>query len=92
MWFPMKERGLATSVYITGQYIGTPLFAGLLLWLAQTEGWRSVFYTTGSAGILLGLAWYFIYQDQTKSVCECIELLISRPAALGGNKERIPFD
>ena len=47
MWFPMKERGLATSVYITGQYIGTPLFAGLLLWLAQTEGWRSVFYTRG---------------------------------------------
>ena len=40
MWFPTKERGLATSVYITGQYVGTPMFTGLLIWLASSFGWR----------------------------------------------------
>lgn len=62
-WFPTKERGFATSVYITGQYIGTPIFAGLLLWMANDFGWRSVFFTTGFAGILLGLFWYALYRD-----------------------------
>ena len=94
MWFPMKERGLATSVYITGQYIGTPLFAGLLLWLAQTEGWRSVFYTTGGAGVLLGLLWYFIYQDPKQSrFANAAELAhIEAGGGLVANRERIPFD
>jgi MFS transporter, ACS family, D-galactonate transporter len=63
MWFPIKERGFATSTYITGQYVGTPIFAAMLLWVAQDYGWRSVFYFTGGAGVLLGLAWWFIYQD-----------------------------
>ena len=63
MWFPIKERGFATSTYITGQYVGTPIFAAMLLWVAQDYGWRSVFYFTGGAGVLLGFAWWFIYQD-----------------------------
>jgi MFS transporter, ACS family, D-galactonate transporter len=63
MWFPIKERGFATSAYITGQYVGTPIFAAMLLWVAQDYGWRNVFYFTGGAGVLLGLAWWFIYQD-----------------------------
>ena len=31
---PTRERGFATSVYVMGQYIGTPLFTGLLLWIS----------------------------------------------------------
>ena len=94
MWFPMQERGFATSVYIMGQYIGTPLFAGLLLWLAQTTGWRSVFYATGGAGVLLGLCWYFIYQDPLKSkfVNKAELAHIESGGGLVTNKERIPFD
>jgi ACS family D-galactonate transporter-like MFS transporter len=63
MWFPIKERGFATSAYITGQYVGTPIFAAMLLWVAQEYGWRNVFYFTGGSGVLLGIAWWFIYQD-----------------------------
>jgi ACS family D-galactonate transporter-like MFS transporter len=94
MWFPLAERGFATSVYITGQYVGTPLFAGLLLWLAQTSGWRSVFYATGGAGIALGLCWYFIYQDPLKSrfVKDAELAHIEAGGGLVANKERIPFD
>jgi ACS family D-galactonate transporter-like MFS transporter len=63
MWFPSKERGFATSVYVTGQYIGTPLFTGLLLWVVHAYGWRSVFYLTGGVGIVFGAIWYFFYRD-----------------------------
>jgi MFS transporter, ACS family, D-galactonate transporter len=94
MWFPIKERGFATSVYIMGQYIGTPLFAGLLLWLAQTEGWRTIFYVTGGAGVLLGLLWYFVYQDPMQSrFANPAELAhIEAGGGLASNKERTPFD
>lgn len=95
MWFPTRERGFATSVYITGQYIGTPLFAGLLLWLANDFGWRSVFFTTGFAGLALGFAWFFLYRDPldhpAANAAE-IALIKDGGGLVGSNKERVPFD
>ncbi|TBW39020.1 MFS transporter [Siculibacillus lacustris] len=94
MWFPTGERGFATSVYITGQYIGTPLFAGLLLWLANDFGWRSVFFTTGFGGLALGLAWYFLYRDPldhpAANAAEIDE--IRAGGGLVGKKERDAFE
>jgi len=94
MWFPTKERGMATSFYITGQYIGTPIFAGLLLWLAQEHGWRSVFYATGLAGLTLGLCWYFIYQDPRECRrANAAELdYIEAGGGLTTNPSRAPFN
>jgi MFS transporter, ACS family, D-galactonate transporter len=66
VWFPARERGLANSIYLCGQYVGTALFAGGLLWLATTWGWRHVFYVTGGAGIMFGLIWLWIYRDPLK--------------------------
>jgi D-galactonate transporter len=63
MWFPQKERGLATSVYVMGQYIGTALFSGMLLWIASEFGWQYVFIGTGAVGLLFGVVWYRIYRD-----------------------------
>lgn len=63
LWFPAGERGFATSVYVMGQYIGTPLFTGLLLWISSEFGWRSVFFVTGGFGILFSMVWYKVYRD-----------------------------
>lgn len=63
MWFPQRERGFATGVYVAGQYIGTALFTPLLFWLTSTQGWRSVFLLTGSAGILWAGIWFIFYRD-----------------------------
>ena len=94
MWFPVQERGLATSIYITGQYIGTPLFAGALLWMANDFGWRSIFYSTGGAGIILGLFWYFIYQDPKQCPRANAEELayIEAGGGLASNKSMTKFD
>ncbi|HKR39278.1 MAG TPA: MFS transporter [Paraburkholderia sp.] len=66
LWFPTRERGFATSVYVMGQYIGTPLFTGLLLWISAVHGWRSVFFVTGGFGILFSLLWFRVYRDPSK--------------------------
>jgi MFS transporter, ACS family, D-galactonate transporter len=94
MWFPTNERGLATSVYVTGQYIGTPMFTGLLIWLASSFGWRSVFYVTGISGIIFGLVWYFVYQDPLKSKrANAAEIRhIEQGGALVAGKEHTKFD
>ncbi|QKF51233.1 D-galactonate transporter [Pseudomonas graminis] len=63
VWFPARERGMASSIYVCGQYLGTALFTGLLLWLATTYDWRHVFYSTGVIGIVFGIAWLYLYRD-----------------------------
>jgi D-galactonate transporter len=63
VWFPARERGMASSIYVCGQYLGTALFTGLLLWLATTYDWRHVFYSTGIVGVLFGIAWLYLYRD-----------------------------
>ncbi|WP_413048236.1 MFS transporter [Pseudomonas phoenicis] len=63
VWFPARERGMASSIYVCGQYLGTALFTGALLWLATTWDWRHVFYSTGVVGILFGVVWLFLYRD-----------------------------
>ncbi len=63
VWFPARERGLASSIYVCGQYLGTALFTGVLLWLATTYDWRHVFYSTGAVGIVFGIVWLYVYRD-----------------------------
>ncbi|MBV7528303.1 MULTISPECIES: MFS transporter [Pseudomonas] len=63
VWFPARERGLASSIYVCGQYLGTALFTGVLLWLATTYDWRHVFYSTGLLGIVFGVIWLYLYRD-----------------------------
>ena len=63
VWFPARERGLASSIYVCGQYLGTALFTGALLWLATTYDWRHVFYSTGILGIVFGVIWLYLYRD-----------------------------
>lgn len=94
MWFPTKERGFATSVYITGQYIGTPLFTGLLLWIASAYGWRWVFYVTGVVGIAFSFVWYVFYRDPLEHpMANASELQhIRSGGGLVGKKERDRFD
>ncbi|WP_223463711.1 MFS transporter [Pseudomonas sp. A-R-26] len=63
VWFPARERGMASSIYVCGQYLGTALFTGALLWLATTYDWRHVFYSTGILGIVFGVIWLYLYRD-----------------------------
>jgi ACS family D-galactonate transporter-like MFS transporter len=66
-WFPQRERGRATSIYASGQYVGSALLSPLLFWMATHHGWRSVFWVTGGAGIVSALAWFRVYRDPSRS-------------------------
>lgn len=63
VWFPQKERARATAVYTVGEYLGLACFSPLLFWILGTHGWRALFFSVGSVGILFALAWWTIYQN-----------------------------
>ena len=52
-WFPRRERGMATGLYASGQYVGLAFLTPLLAWILTTYGWPTVFIVTG----LIGMAW-----------------------------------
>lgn len=92
MWFPQRERGLATSIFLVGQYAATALFSGLLLWLTISWGWRAVFFVTGGVGILFGIVWLALYRDPTRSrrVNEAELRYIEEGGGLARNQEKSP--
>ncbi|WP_053059602.1 MFS transporter [Pandoraea faecigallinarum] len=66
IWFAQRERGVATSVYLVGQYIGMAALTPVLFWIAHTWGWREIFYATGLLGIVWAGVWFLGYRDPDK--------------------------
>jgi MFS transporter, ACS family, D-galactonate transporter len=63
MWFPRKERSLATAIFDSAAKfstaIGTPLIGIMLI----HYGWRFSFKMTGVASFVFFLAFYYVYRD-----------------------------
>ncbi len=66
-WFPLKERGLATSAFDAAakfsNVIGIPLVAAAVtIW-----GWRAGFYMTGTLSLLYCALFWIGYRDPSQS-------------------------
>lgn len=66
-WFPQQERARATAVYTVGEYLGLACFSPLLFWILGAHGWRTLFFTVGSVGIIFALVWWRVYQSPRDS-------------------------
>ncbi|GCE88720.1 D-galactonate transporter [Komagataeibacter diospyri] len=56
-WFPTAERGLATSIFNSAQYVAVAFFAPLMGWITQQFGWEYIFAVMGIAGVVLATVW-----------------------------------
>ncbi len=56
MWFPQKERALATGIFNSGTSVGVIVSFGTV-WLAETFGWQWAFVFIG----VMGLIWLFFW-------------------------------
>ena len=66
-WFPLRERGLATSAFDAAakfsNVIGVPIVA-----LVVTQwGWRGGFIFTGILSALFAIAWWLLYNDPSRA-------------------------
>lgn len=58
MWFPTKERGRATAVFNSAQYLATAMFAPIMGWMTYSFGWRWGFFLLGILGIIFAAIWF----------------------------------
>ncbi|HEX4204195.1 MAG TPA: MFS transporter [Ktedonobacteraceae bacterium] len=66
-WFPVSERGLATSAFDAAakfsSVIGTPLIA----FVVTVYGWRAAFVVTALFSLIFGALFWIFYRDPSKS-------------------------
>ena len=56
-WFPVKERGFATSIWLMGATVGATIAPVVVVWLYGMLGWRYTFLMTGITGYLWVALW-----------------------------------
>src|SRR5438067_10493644 len=62
-WFPRRERAFASSIFDTGQQIGTALSVPIMTALVLSVGWRMSFVVIGVAGLLWITGWLAVYRE-----------------------------
>jgi MFS family permease len=62
-WYPPKERGLPTGGYIGATVLGPAIGPPILTALMLAFGWRTMFLTMGTVGVVGAIIWYLVYRD-----------------------------
>lgn len=66
LWFPVRERALATSIFNSGANVGAIAAPALVPWIVYTWGWRMAFVAAGVAGFVWLLFWFPLYNIPDK--------------------------
>ncbi len=92
LWFPKKERALATSLFNSGANVGAIVAPAVVPWMALTFGWHSAFLAAG----LVGFVWLFFWMPwfeapEKKSGVSAEELAHIRSDGDEGPAVKIPW-
>lgn len=66
LWFPKRERALATSIFNSGTNVGAIVAPALVPFIALNYGWQMAFFAAGVAGLLWLLLWFPLYNVPEK--------------------------
>ena len=93
VWFPSKERALATSLFNSGANFGAILAPILVPMLAYSYGWHSAFLVAGAAGFVWLAFWIPWYQEPKKMKALSLEEkgLIEKDATEEDSLNPIPW-
>lgn len=59
-WFPPKEKGTATGLFIAASKFGPVMVPMIAILIIEMFGWREVFYFFAIPGIILAVLWAFL--------------------------------
>jgi len=93
LWFPKKERALATSIFNSGTNVGAIIAPAIVPWIAFTWGWQAAFVAAGVAGFLWLFLWIPFYNvpEKIKRVHESEMAHILSDADETEKVEKIPW-
>ncbi|WEA41234.1 MFS transporter [Lysinibacillus fusiformis] len=63
-WFPAKEKGTATALYIAASKFGPVIVPVVSVIIIEMAGWREIFYLFAIPGIILAVVWYFFIPNK----------------------------
>ena len=90
LWFPKRERALATSIFNAGTNVGAIIAPAIVPAMALCWGWQSAFIAAGILGLLWLFLWIPYYDVPEKcsrvSAAE-MKLILSDPKDLGGDSK-----
>lgn len=66
-WLPSSERARALSFGLVAIPIASVIGAPLIAHLVADYGWRVMFFSISSVGILWAALWYFIFRDRPEA-------------------------
>ncbi len=93
LWFPKKERALATSIFNAGTNVGAIIAPAVVPWIAFTWGWQAAFVAAGIAGFLWLFLWIPFYNvpEKIKGMSAGELAHIRSDADETGNTDKIPW-
>ena len=84
LWFPKKERALATSIFNSGTNVGAIVAPAIVPWMAFTWGWQSAFIAAGLAGfvwLFFWIPWFQLPEKMKGLTSQELSLIRSDEAA-----------
>lgn len=63
-WFPPKEKGTASGIFLAGSKVGPLIVPPLCAWIIMTFGWREIFIFFAIPGFLISIFWYFMVRNK----------------------------
>ena len=63
-WMPPASRGLGIGIAIGGIGLGSALTPPIAAWVMVNWGWQTVFYLSGSLGMVMALLWWVLARDR----------------------------
>ena len=62
-WFGENERATCVGAYTAAEYVGLAFLLPVLAWLLTTFGWPSVFFVTGTIGVIWSVLFFLLYRE-----------------------------
>lgn len=59
-WFPAKEKGTATGLWIAASKLGPVVVPPVCIVIVEMFGWREIFFAFAIPGIILAVLWIFL--------------------------------
>ncbi|GHO86131.1 MFS transporter [Dictyobacter formicarum] len=66
-WFPIKERGLATSAFDAAAKFSSVIGAPLMAFIVAGYGWRAAFVAAGIINVVYAVIYWALYRDPSDS-------------------------
>ncbi len=86
-WFPAREKGTASGVFLSAVKFGPVLVPPICAVIVTYWGWREIFYFFAIPGVVLAVVWYFVVTNHPSESRFCSEeelAIISDNAAKSG--------